>query len=214
MRHKKLNKRLGRNKSQRKQLLKSLVRGLFISYKIETTLVKAKETRKLADKIIRYAKSGSLKDIRFIESVIQDKSLISKIVKLLAPLSKDRKGGYTRIVKAGFRRGDGAEMAILELTDMPVREEKQKKSVKQKAKTQISGTSAEEAKKAKKPEPKTKEKVKESVSPEAEEMPSKPKPPVKAEKKEMPKAKTEKEKKAGPDKRGLFGKFKGFFKQQ
>jgi large subunit ribosomal protein L17 len=204
MRHKKLNKRLGRNKSNRKQLLRSIVRALFLSYKIETTLAKAKEARKLADNVIRHAKSGSLKGIREIESIIQDRALTSKIVKVLAPLSRDRKGGYTRITKIGFRRGDSAQLAILELTDAPVKEEKQKKLKKHKIKTEETEASAKpESQKAKKSEAKAKEEIKEAVLHQEEKPLSKPKAP-----------KTGKKEKPSVDKRGLFGKFKGFFKQQ
>ena len=124
MRHKKLNKRLGRNKSQREQLIRSLTRALFLAYKIETTVEKAKEARKMVDKIVTYAKSGQLKDLRAMESILQDRALVSNIVKVVAPLAKKRKGGYTRITRSGFRRGDGASLAILELTDMPVVEKK------------------------------------------------------------------------------------------
>jgi len=120
MRHKKLNKRLGRNRSQREQLMRSLARALFIVYRIQTTVEKAKEARKVVEKIITLAKSGQLNDIRGMEKILQDRALVSKILKVVAPLSKDRKGGYTRIIRTGFRKGDGANLAILELTDMPV----------------------------------------------------------------------------------------------
>jgi large subunit ribosomal protein L17 len=217
MRHKKLNKRLGRNKSNRKQLLRSIVRGLFLSYKIETTLAKAKEARKLADRVMKYAISGSLKDIREIESIMQDRALTSKITKILVPLSRERKGGYTRIIKSGFRRGDSAEMAILELVDMPIKEEKQKKLKKQKPKTEEAEAKAKpEPQKGEKAEGKVKEKTKETISLQEEKPPTKSKAP-KAETKETPKAKPDRKperEKSGPDKRGLFGKFKGFFKNQ
>ena len=132
MRHKKLNKRLGRNQSQRKQLLRSLMRALFISYRIETTVEKAKEARKLADKMITLVKKGNLAGIRAIEKILQDRALTSKIVKELGVIFKDRKGGYTRIIRTGFRKGDGAELAILELTELPVKKEKPKKPKKEK----------------------------------------------------------------------------------
>jgi large subunit ribosomal protein L17 len=223
MRHKKLNKRLGRNKSNRKQLLRSIVRALFLSHKIETTLAKAKEARKLADRLIKHAKSGSLKGIREIESIIQDRALTSKIVKVLAPLSKDRKGGYTRITKIGFRRGDSAQLAILELTDAPVKEEKQKKSKKEK-------TKIPDDKKQHKPESgkAEQEKYQDAEKPKKDGAQKKEQAPVKSKKprpdkkqvdrkKEEPKPKVDKKpekEKSRPDKRGLFGKFKGFFKQQ
>jgi len=223
MRHRKLNKRLGRNKSQRKQLLRSLVRGLFLSYKIETTLAKAKEARKLADRIIKYAKSGTLKGIRVIESVIQDRALTSKIVKVVAPLSKDRKGGYTRITKIRSRRGDGAQMAVLDLTDMPVKEEKQKKPKKQKSKIIDTKVPAKpETQKTQQVEAQVKDKEKEEIAQEKEKISLKSQTP-KADKKQTdqkkkePKVKpykgSEKER-TEQDKKGLLGKFRGFFKKK
>jgi large subunit ribosomal protein L17 len=134
MRHKKLNKRFGRNMSQRKQLLRSIVRSLFLSYSIETTVQKAKQAKKIADNIITYAKTGTLNDIRAMERILQDRALIAKIIKEIAPLSKERKGGYTRIIHSGFRRGDGADLAVLQLTDMPEKQIKHKKQKKIKSK--------------------------------------------------------------------------------
>ena len=209
MRHRKLNNRLGRNKSQRKQLLRSLVRGLFLSYKIETSLAKAKEARKLADRIIKYAKSGTLEGIRAIERVIQDRALTSKIVKVLGSLSKDRKGGYTRITKIGSRRGDGAQMAVLELTDMPVKEEKQKKPKAQKSKiADVKGPAKPETQKAQQAEAQVKDKGKEEIAQEKEKISLKPQAP-----KAKPHRKSEKER-SEQDKKGLLGKFRGFFKKK
>lgn len=119
MRHAKLNKRLGRNNAQRKALINSLVRALFQSYRIKTTLQKAKEARKSAEKLITFAKSGKLVNIRRIERMLQDRVLTSKVVKEIAPLFAKIQSGYTRIIKAGFRKGDGADMAMLELTNLP-----------------------------------------------------------------------------------------------
>ncbi len=217
MRHKKLNKRLGRNKSQRKQLMRSLARALFITYKIETTVEKAKEARKLIEKIVTYAKSGQLKDIRAMESILQSRALVSNIIKVVSPLAMKRKGGYTRITRSGFRRGDGAPLAILELTDMPVIEKKVKKYKKQKPASQVV---PEDASKTKKPVPpkadqppaeKAKEEKKAEV-PKKEAEKQEPKDKVKEEKAKDTK-KTEKPEKQKGEKKGLFGKFKGFFKK-
>ncbi|MFH1645686.1 MAG: 50S ribosomal protein L17 [Candidatus Omnitrophota bacterium] len=119
MRHSKLNKKFGRNIAQRKALINSLVRALFQSYRINTTLQKAKEARKAAEKLITSAKKGQLADIRKIEKVLQDKALVSKAIKEIAPLFANIQSGYTRIIKSGFRKGDGADMAVLELTNLP-----------------------------------------------------------------------------------------------
>ncbi len=216
MRHKKLNKRLGRNKSQRKQLMRSLVRALFISYRIETTVEKAKEARKLAEKMITYAKSGQLKDIRAMERVLQNRALVSNIIKVVAPLAMKRKGGYTRIIRSGFRRGDGASLAILELTDMPVIEKKAKKYKKQKP---VSKAVPEEDAKAKKPVKKqaikstksaTREKAVPAKSVEVKKQELKEK--VKEEKaKDVKKA--AKPEKFTDDKKSLLGKLRGFLKK-
>lgn len=127
MRHKKLNKRFGRNKSQRKQLIRSLVRGLFLYYRIETTAEKAKEARRIAEKLVSLGKKATLADVRAIDSLLQDRTLTRKLIEQISPLFKQRKGGYTRIIPSSSRRGDGAPLAILELTEKPAVEKRLKK---------------------------------------------------------------------------------------
>ncbi|MFH1868259.1 MAG: 50S ribosomal protein L17 [Candidatus Omnitrophota bacterium] len=213
MRHRNKNKRFGRNKAQRKQLMCSLVRALFISYRIETTVEKAKEARRLAEKLITHAKKAKLSDIRAIEKVLQDRRLTSNIVKIVAPLFKERNSGFTRIMRIGFRKGDGASLAILELTEKPVLEKKSKKKKEEKSKQAAEGPG------------KTKKEAKpaEALGKEVKEKPSKDKPlPPKADKKaekllaeEEPKKESKKSKKDEPSdkKKGILGKFKGFFKK-
>ena len=217
MRHKKLNKRLGRNKSQRKQLMRSLARALFITYRIQTTVEKAKEARKLIEKIVTLAKAGELKDIRAMESILQDRALVSKIVKVVAPLAKKRKGGYTRITRSGFRRGDGASLAILELTDMPVVEKEPKKYKKQKPAPKTALVEDAKAnKQAKEVIAKTDKPGKESAE---EAKPVKQEKALPAKKKEEKGEKikepkeTDKPKASKDEQDGLLGKFKGFFKK-
>ncbi len=218
MRHKKLNKRFGRNKSQRKQLLRSVVRSFFISYSIETTVEKAKEAKKIADNIITYAKSGTLNDIRAIERILQDRALISKIVKVIAPLSRDRKGGYTRIIRSGFRRGDGAELAILQLTDMPVKEEKQRKIKKTKPKASKEQV-LEEVESAKAlPEKQPGQIEKKEQSPKKEKN-SLEQPPQAKAKKEEPAKGRDRDKKSRPEKplqgkKDVLGRFRKFFRNK
>lgn len=115
MRHGKKVKKLGRKKAHRRALLKNLCRALFIFERIRTTLVKAKETRKMAERIIETAKPNDLAAKRHIYRLIPDHKLVSIITTEIAPKFKDTKGGYTRIYRLGPRMGDGAEMAILEL---------------------------------------------------------------------------------------------------
>ena len=115
-------RRLGRNKAQRKALLRDLITDLIINERIETTLPKAKELQKLADRMVTLGKAGDLpsrvraaKLVRF-EYTGEDKNqyAIQKLFSEIAPKYKDRKGGYTRVLKTGPRRGDNAPMAIIE----------------------------------------------------------------------------------------------------
>jgi large subunit ribosomal protein L17 len=120
MRHRKLNKKFGRNKPERESMLTNLARGLFISQSITTTAQKAKEARKLAEKLITMGKVDTLHSRRKVFSVLRDEDLVKKLFKEISPLFANRKGGYTRIIRLGNRRGDNAEMVILELTDKKV----------------------------------------------------------------------------------------------
>jgi large subunit ribosomal protein L17 len=218
MRHKKLNKRFGRNKSQRKQLLRSLVRSLFVSYSIQTTAEKAKEAKKIADNIITYAKSGTLNDIREIERILQDRALISKIMKVIAPISKDRKGGHTRIIRSGFRRGDGAALAILQLTDMPVKEEKQRKIKKTKPKASKEQVSEDVESDKALPEKQPEQMHRKEQPPKKENISSKQPPQAKVKKEEPSKAR-DRDKKSMPEKpsrgkKDVLGRFKKFFRNK
>ncbi len=120
MRHRKGYKRLGRNKPERDSMMHNLVRGLFISQSIKTTIVKAKEARKLAERLITIAKKDDLHSRRKVFAVLRDEDLVAKLFKEIAPLFKDRNGGYTRIIQFGMRRGDNAQLVILELTEKKV----------------------------------------------------------------------------------------------
>jgi len=117
MRHRKAHRKLGRATDQRLALLRGLVASLFRHDKIETTLPKAKEARRLAEKLITLAKreEGQLAARRQVLRHITDASLVRHLFDEIAPRYVDRPGGYTRITRAGLRRGDGAQMAILEL---------------------------------------------------------------------------------------------------
>lgn len=116
MRHGRKVKKLGRKKEHRFALLKNLCRTLFIFEKIKTTLAKAKETRRLAERLIEFAKRNDLSAKRFINRFITDHKLVKIICEDIGPKFANRQGGYTRIYRLGPRLGDGAEMAILELT--------------------------------------------------------------------------------------------------
>ncbi len=114
MRKLKQGRKLSREKDQRKALLKSLARAIFLHEKIKTTEAKAKEVSMFAEKCITRAKKGDLSSRRILAKYFS-KDLVKKIVDEIAPKYKDRKGGYTRIIKLGPRKSDGAKMAIIEL---------------------------------------------------------------------------------------------------
>ena len=107
-------KKFGRSTEHRKMLMKSLVTNLILAESIKTTLPKAKEARKDADKIVTIAKKGDLAARRLAASLLLDPKAVQKLFAEIAPKMADRKGGYTRIVKLGTRKGDAAEMCILQ----------------------------------------------------------------------------------------------------
>jgi len=115
MRHKHGYRKLGRTSSHRKALLKNLSIALIKSEKMETTLPKAKEIQSFFEKLVTKARVGDFNAHRAIFAVLQDKETTNKLVEEIAPRYKDRTGGYTRIIKTRMRRGDAAEMAIIEL---------------------------------------------------------------------------------------------------
>ena len=114
MRHQRVMKKFGRSMEHRKMLMKSLVTNLILAESIKTTLPKAKEARKDADKIVTIAKKGDLAARRLASSRLLQPAAVKKLFAEIAPAMKDRNGGYTRIVKLGTRRGDAAEMCILQ----------------------------------------------------------------------------------------------------
>lgn len=108
-------RKLGRDSSARKALLRSIVTSLFEHERIETTEAKAKELRKLADKMMTLAKRGDLHARRQVLAFLMDEGVVKKLFDTLAPKYADRQGGYTRIIKTGVRKGDAAPMVIIEL---------------------------------------------------------------------------------------------------
>jgi large subunit ribosomal protein L17 len=108
-------RKLGRDSSARKALLRSIVTSLIQHERIETTEAKAKELRKIADKMITLAKRGDLSARRQVMAYMLDEDVVKKLFDTVAPKYKDRQGGYTRIMKLGFRQGDAAPMVIIEL---------------------------------------------------------------------------------------------------
>ena len=107
-------KKFGRSSEHRAMLMRGLVTNLILAESIKTTLPKAKEARKDAEKIVTVAKKGGLSARRLAASRLLDPAAVQKLFDKIAPAMKDRKGGYTRIVKIGARRGDAAEMCVLQ----------------------------------------------------------------------------------------------------
>jgi len=134
MRHLRKRKKLGRDTAHRRALLRNLVTSFLEKERVRTTLVKAKATKPLAEKMITLARKDTLHAKRQALSFIYKKSVVKKLFEELGPRFSERPGGYTRIVKIGPRAGDGAEMAILELIGSEFKK-KAKKKGKEKAKS-------------------------------------------------------------------------------
>ena len=115
MNHNKSYRKLGRRPAQRKAMMKSMTISLIKNERIETTVTRAKELRKFAEKMITLGKKGSIHNRRTAFAFLRHEETVAKIFKELAPKYAERNGGYTRMMKKGPRRGDGAEVVILEL---------------------------------------------------------------------------------------------------
>ena len=115
MRHLKSGRQLSRNSSHRWAMMRNLITALLREEKIQTTDPKAKELRRWVERVITLGKQGSLHARRQVLSIVQDKAVVRKLFDTIGPRFKDRPGGYTRIIKLGIRRGDAAQMALIEL---------------------------------------------------------------------------------------------------
>jgi len=120
MRHRIAGRRLGRTSEHRLALMRNMSTSLFDKERIRTTLQKAKELRSFAEKLITLSKKESLHARRLVLRDVHDKKVVSKLFDTLSARYSQRPGGYTRIIKLGPRRGDNAEMAIIELVDAEV----------------------------------------------------------------------------------------------
>jgi len=188
MRHRRAKKRLGRNTSNRKALMRSLASNLIIHERITTTLEKAKEASSLADKLIGLGKKNTATAKKTAISILGSKLYINRLFDDIAPRFTTRKGGYTRVLHLGTRKGDGARMALLELTERKIIEKT--KSKEQKPKEQ-----------RKKPVEQKEEKRPKAPSVEAGEKPEKPKKPTAGEKKK-------------PERKGFFKDLKRYFRRK
>ncbi len=178
MRHGRKVKKLGRTKSHRKAMLANMAASLFEYHIIKTTEPKAKEARKLAEKLITLAKKGDLHAHRQVYDVIKDRKLVKKLFDEIAPKLKEREGGYTRVLKLGVRRGDGASLSVLELLiEKPPKEEKKGKKEKGVKKEKVEKEETKKSKeksevkpeRGKKKEEKAEEKEEEKKGEETEE---------------------------------------------
>ena len=136
MRHGLANKKLNRTSEHRKALLKNMLNSLIKYEQIKTTLPKAKFLKPQADKIITLGKKETLQTTKMLVSKLQDVKSANKVKKTLSKRYENRKGGYTRIIKAGFRYGDNAPMAVIEFVDRDVEAKRVDKKKKDQAKNQ------------------------------------------------------------------------------
>ena len=207
MRHRKRRTRFGRQSRHRTATLNGLTRSLILHERIKTTHVKAKEARRVAEGLITLAKKDSVDARRKAFEVLRDEGLVSKLFKDIAPLFKTRNGGYTRILPFDFRKGDGASMVFLELTEKKPEEKKPAKKAKKEAKAVKP--------KAVKPKEVPKEEKKEPELPKPHAAPE-VKPKVKEEKaiEEVKKEKAKHEEKKMEEQKGFMKKVKGFFRRR
>ena len=117
MRHKKLGRRFSRDSGHRQAIFSNMAAALIRHEQIVTTLAKAKDLKRVIDKYITLAKRGDLNSRRLAASRLRDEDMTKKLFDTLAPRYKDRSGGYSRVLKAGFRYGDSAPRAVIELVD-------------------------------------------------------------------------------------------------
>jgi large subunit ribosomal protein L17 len=122
MRHLKKGRSLHRKSSHRKALLCNLAASILTNGRVRTTEAKAKEVRGLVDRIITWGKRGDLHARRLAVRQVRSRTIVKKVFDELAPRYRDRPGGYTRIMKVGFRHGDNAPVVIMELVDQPAPE--------------------------------------------------------------------------------------------
>ncbi|WP_455366544.1 50S ribosomal protein L17 [Kaarinaea lacus] len=120
MRHQNSGRQLNRNSSHRKAMFKNMASSLFRHELIKTTLPKAKELRRVAEPLITKAKVDSVANRRYVYDRLRDREMVGKLFAELGPRYEKRPGGYLRILKCGYRAGDKAPMALVELVDRPI----------------------------------------------------------------------------------------------
>lgn len=160
MRHRVEGRKFGREKAHRTAMFRNLVKSMIVSPqgRIETTEAKAKSLRSVVDRLITYAKKDSVATRRLAYSVLGNRTLVKKLFEEVAPLMADRTGGYTRVLKTGYRKGDSAPMAIIEFVKAETHHEEKKHDEKK----------AKGAKKAKAEKPAAKLKATDLLDKDAE----------------------------------------------
>ncbi len=151
MRHRKDHRKLSRTHSHRRALLRNLVTSLFQHERIETTVAKAKEARRLGERMITFAKRGDVAARRHVARFVHGDDVVRKLFDTVAPWYEDRNGGYTRIIKVGRRLGDAGQTALLELVKSPELKDRLRKEAEERAKASKAAAKAagKEAKAAK-----------------------------------------------------------------
>lgn len=210
MRHRKRRTKLSMMTAHRDAMLRNMVKNLLKYQRITTTLRRAKEARRLAEYIITIGRADNIASRRRAYSILTDRDMVTKLFRETAPLFKDRNSGFTRIIPLGTRRGDGASLAILELTE--------KKLIEKKPKVKKEKAKAEEEKPG---EVKAKPEAVREVKPGAEKKPKLEEPKIKTipkakptleEEKKREKAKTEDRKIS--DKKNFMKNLRGFFRRK
>ena len=151
MRHKLAYRKLNRTSEHRKALFKNMLNSLIKYEQITTTLPKAKELKPKIDKMITLGKTNNLQSKKNLFSELQSKTSVEKLIKILSQRYEKRKGGYSRVIRAGYRYGDDAPMAVIELVDRDVQAKKIdiKSKTEEKSKTPIEAKSKDTEKKIK-----------------------------------------------------------------
>ena len=140
MRHKRLGRKLGVTTKHRRSMLRNMVTDFLRHEKIKTTDTRAKELRRLSEKMITLAKEGSLHSRRKAAEIIRDKTVLKKLFEEIAQKFKDRPGGYTRIIKLGYRRGDNAPISLIELVAEELKPKAKKRAKKKEDKPKAERT--------------------------------------------------------------------------
>src|SRR5678815_4997703 len=147
MRHRNANRKLSRNTSHRRALLRNLVTSFLEHGRLMTTLPKAKEVRPIAEKMITLGKRDNLHARRQVQSYLLKEAIAKKVFDTIAPTFADRKGGYSRIIKLGNRKGDGADIAIIELLGSELEAKKAERAAKAQEKEAKKGKSEDKEEK-------------------------------------------------------------------